>query len=336
MNEEDPRLIDPRRDDAVNLPFRFRRAIAATTAVSGFPSGAANSLAGHVRTGRLVEAFLLLVHVGQQRWLALPAFWSALVEATTLLGVQETAGYAEARDRCIELARRQPGTRRWLDTGVLVDSDLGYGKLDQVTLPAEILDSAAADPTSSAWDLLWRASGQQGTGDPASAVLLPWLVQTCTAFAGEDREKALVLAGMIALGSGDDDRATYTDEIAALRALAVDGLPKASSDSTFVYLQQAILGFDGDEIWGKELDHLNDGEVDVRCPGCEEELLVNLRDEGSEIEPGLHSELAGRLHAEAVAAGRESVATGLTHLFGRLNCPGCGTRFVLADHVAGV
>ena len=92
----------------------------------------------------------------------------------------------------------------------------------------------------------------------------------------------------------------------------------------------------GDEIWGKELDHLNDGEVDVQCPECEEELLIDLQYDDSDIQPGLHSELAGRLHAEAIAARRESVATVLTHLFGRIICPECGTRFVLADHVAGV
>ncbi|MGW3810284.1 hypothetical protein ACWD50_27015, partial [Micromonospora sp. NPDC005113] len=61
-------------------------------------------------------------------------------------------------------------------------------------------------------------------------------------------------------------------------------------------LQQAVLGFDGDEIWGKELDHLNDGEIDVQCPGCDEELLLDLQSEDSGIEPGLSSELAGRLH----------------------------------------
>ena len=215
-------------------------------------------------------------------------------------------------------------------------SDLECGKLDQVIPPSEILDSAAADPMSSAWDFIWQESCHQGTCDPASAVLLPWLVQTCTAFSREDRENALVLAALITLDSGDANRDVYTDEIAALRALAVDGLPSASSDSAFVYLQQAILGFDGDEIWGKELDLVNDGEVDVQCPECEEELLVALHDEDSEIEPGLPSELASRLYAEAVAAGRERVATVFTRIFGRFTCPGCRTRFVLADHLAGV
>jgi hypothetical protein len=205
-----------------------------------------------------------------------------------------------------------------------------------VTISPEVLDSAAGDPASPAWDLIWQESCHQGTCDPASVVLLPWLRRTCTAFAPEDREKAVVLAGFIAADASDADRAAHTDEISALRVLALDCLPGASSDSMFVYLQQAVLGFEGDEIWAKELDHINDGEVDVQCPECQEELLVDLPSEDPAIEPGLSTDLAARLHAEAVQAGRESVATALTHLFGSLNCPSCGTQFDLADHLAGV
>jgi len=211
-----------------------------------------------------------------------------------------------------------------------------HAKLRHVTIPSEVLDSAAADPASPAWDLIWQESCHQGTCDPASAVLLPWLAQTCGAFAPEDREKAVVLAGSIAVDASETDRAAYADEITALRALALDRLPSASDDGMFVYLQQAVLAFEGDEIWGKELDRINDGEVDVECPECEEELLLDLPSEDPPIQPALSSDLAARLHAEAVQAGRESVATALTYLFGRLNCPNCGTRFDLAEHVAGV
>ncbi|WP_203924655.1 hypothetical protein [Rugosimonospora africana] len=200
----------------------------------------------------------------------------------------------------------------------------------------DVLESAATDPASPAWDVIWNDSCHQGTCDPASAVLLPWLARTSTTFSPQEREKMVVLAGRIAVDAPDASRAEYTQELAALRALAMDCLSSASSDSMFIYLQQAILGFDGDEIWGKELDRINDGEVDVQCPDCREELLVDLEPEDSSIEPGLSSELAGRLHTEALQANRDSVATLLTYLFGRLSCPNCGTRFNLADHLAGV
>ncbi|MFC7547021.1 hypothetical protein [Plantactinospora sp. GCM10030261] len=203
-----------------------------------------------------------------------------------------------------------------------------------MTIPSEVLDSAAADPASPAWDHIWQESCHQGTCDPASVVLLPWLAQTCAAFIPENRENAVVLAGSIAVDASDTDRAAYADEITG--ALALDRLPCASNDSMFVYLQQAVLAFEGDEIWGKELDRINDGEVDVECPECEEELLLDLPSEDPPIQPGLSSDLAVRLHAEALQAGRESVATAFTYLFGRLNCPNCGTGFELAEHLAGV
>ncbi|MEU5529462.1 hypothetical protein ABZ744_21260 [Micromonospora chersina] len=198
----------------------------------------------------------------------------------------------------------------------------------------EALNAAADDPASPAWDLLWQESCHQGTCDPASAVLLPWLARTCANFRPQDRERAVVLAGFIAVDADDKSRGLYADDIATLRALTLECLASASSDTMFVYLQQAVLGFDGDEVWGKELDRVNDGEVDVQCPVCAEDLLVDLQSGDSSIEPGLSSQLAASLHAEALRLGHESVATVLTYLFGRMTCSACGTTFNLADEVA--
>jgi hypothetical protein len=205
-----------------------------------------------------------------------------------------------------------------------------------VTSFQEALDAAAADPGSPAWDLIWQESCHQGTCDPASAVLLPWLARTCAIFRPQDRERAVVLAGFIAVDADDKSRGLYADDIAALRALTLECLASGgSSDTMFVYLQQAVLGFDGDEVWGKELDRINDGEVDVQCPACAEDLLIDLQSGGSSIEPGFSSQLATRLHAEALRVGHESVATALTFLFGRMSCPVCGATFNVADEVTG-
>jgi hypothetical protein len=201
-----------------------------------------------------------------------------------------------------------------------------------VPITSDTLSAAAADPASPAWDTIWLESCDQGTCDPESAVLLPWLATTCAAIDAADREKPLALAGFIAVDATEDDRAAYAADIAALRALAVAGLPAATSDAAFVYLQQAVLGFDGDEIWAKNLDRLNDGEAGVECPGCAAELLLDLQEtEDSPVEPGLATPLARRLHDEAVTAGREEMATGLTYLFGRVTCPECDTSFTLKE-----
>lgn len=63
----------------------------------------------------------------------------------------------------------------------------------------EALDAAADDPASPAWDVIWQESCHQGTCDPASAVLLPWLARTCANFSPQDRERAVLLAGFIAV-----------------------------------------------------------------------------------------------------------------------------------------
>ncbi len=169
----------------------------------------------------------------------------------------------------------------------------------------DVLRAAADDAASPAWKIVWERSCHQGTCDPASAALLPWMAATIAGFVGVQRETPLALAGFIAVDATHPDRVTYADEIEILRALAVDRLSEAADDAAFVYLLQAIRGLAGDEIWGKELDHLNDGEIDVQCPECDEETLVELMVDGPGITAGLSSALAELLHAEAVSAAGE-------------------------------
>jgi hypothetical protein len=205
-----------------------------------------------------------------------------------------------------------------------------------VRISSEVLRAAATEPVSPAWGTIWGQVCHQGTCDPQSAALLPWLATTAAGFAGGRPDGPVTLAGFITADATAADRVTYAEEIDVLRALAVDRLPKASNDHDFVHLLQAILGLEGNEIWGKELDRLNDGEADVQCPECDEETLLDITAANPEIAPELSSELARRLHAQAVAAGREAVAAGITRLFGRLACAECGASFTIADNLAGV
>jgi hypothetical protein len=46
--------------------------------------------------------------------------------------------------------------------------------------------------------------------------------------------------------------------------------------------------------------------------------------------------LARRLHAEAVEANRDAVATALTYFFGRLRCSNCGAQCNMADQYGGI
>lgn len=194
---------------------------------------------------------------------------------------------------------------------------------------------AAADPRSAAWDVVWHETIDQGEAVMGSETLLPWLATVCAGFSISEREKALVLAGLIAVDTVDPERERYAGEIAVLRALTVENLVAGASDERmFVYLQQAVLGFDGDDTWGRRLDLINDGEADVECPSCEAELLLSLDPADSEIEPDLSPDLAAHLHAEAIAAGFPEVAAAIGLLFGRFRCPDCDTDFRIAERMA--
>ncbi|MEU8658288.1 hypothetical protein [Actinoplanes philippinensis] len=204
-----------------------------------------------------------------------------------------------------------------------------------MTVLEQALVEAAADARSAAWDIVWHESIDQGSAVVGSAALLPWLASVCGRFAAGEREKPLVLAGLIAVDTVDGERERHAGAIAALRALTLENLAAGASDERiFVYLQQAVLGFDGDDVWGRRLDLINDGEADVECPSCEADLVVSLDPDDSEIEPDLSAELAGRLHAEAVAAGFPEVAAAVGLLFGRGVCPECGTSFSVAEQLA--
>ncbi|SDS25829.1 hypothetical protein [Actinoplanes derwentensis] len=188
------------------------------------------------------------------------------------------------------------------------------------------LDAAAADARSPAWDVVWNDSCDQGFAFAGSERLLPWLARVCTDFTPTDRERPLVLAGFLALDA--DDRGRFTDEITALRLLTRQNLEFGASDARmFVYLQQAVLGLDGDETWGRSLDQLSDGEADVACPCCDGEQLISLDPGDSAVTPALTAPLATRLHAESLTAGFPEVASAVGLLFGHLDCPACGTPF---------
>ncbi|MEU4690961.1 hypothetical protein [Actinoplanes sp. NPDC023714] len=153
-------------------------------------------------------------------------------------------------------------------------------------ITSEVLRAAATDSASPAWETIWGQACHQGTCDPDSAALLPWLATTAADFAGDQQDTPLILAGFITADATAADRVTYAEKIEVLRALAGDRLPEASDDHAFVHLLQAILGSEGNEVWGKELDRLNDGEADVQCPECDEETLLDMTAENPDIAPG--------------------------------------------------
>lgn len=116
-------------------------------------------------------------------------------------------------------------------------------------------------------------------------------------------------------------------------------------------LLQALLSFEGVEIWDRSLDGLQTGEYEVDCPHCGVNMFVVTGQEDSfsctddyalqevqrsPLQPARVQELAElpqRLFTQAMADGQEGLAHGVRCLFGRAACPDCGTGFSVAERV---
>ena len=100
-----------------------------------------------------------------------------------------------------------------------------------------------------------------------------------------------------------------------------------------VYVMQALLAFEGDRVWGRELERLNDGEIDGRCTGCGIDLIFTIP---GNVEPRLSEELpepGARLRTLAVRAGDLDLASRLCDLFGWTDCQHCGARIDIPEAV---
>lgn len=119
-----------------------------------------------------------------------------------------------------------------------------------------------------------------------------------------------------------------------------------------VYVMQSVLAFQGDELWGKVLDHLNDGEFPALCPACQKELYLLIGKHGifvtsadwvressvakTGIEPLEANSLTGVgkwLYTVSMQSNDSDLSTWTRNLFGSSKCPDCGELFHLPDAI---
>lgn len=146
--------------------------------------------------------------------------------------------------------------------------------------------------------------------------------------------------------------AIYSAPIGVLHRLTDHRLSLGEVEAEeYVNLLQALLSFEGVEIWDRCLDGLQSGEYEVGCPYCGVTVFIVIGQEESfgcsddyalgEVEKvplqpmrtQLLDGLPRRLFTRAMADGQESVAQGIAYLFGRAVCPDCGTDFSVAERV---
>ncbi|MET7288700.1 hypothetical protein [Streptomyces sp. NPDC005573] len=220
-----------------------------------------------------------------------------------------------------------------------------------------LLDRFEADPSGVWSEVMDHLCPQLETAFPASYAALPRLAEIATACSPEDLASVLLAAGAIASCSSgpsepESPLTVYSYPIGVLHRLADRHLSRAVEAEEYVNLLQALLSFEGVEIWDRCLDGLQTGEYEVDCPYCGVNIFIVIGQDGYfccsddyalgevqrlPLQPVRTQDLDGlpqRLFTRAMADGQESLARGIPYLFGRAACPDCRTDFSVADRMA--
>ncbi|MGW3106692.1 hypothetical protein [Streptomyces sp. NPDC001100] len=219
-----------------------------------------------------------------------------------------------------------------------------------------LLDRFEANPSGVWSELMDHLCPQLDTAFTASFAALPRLAEIGNSGSPETLGSVLLAAGAIAACSPGraepgSPLTVFADPIAVLHELTDRRLSQTAEAGEYVNLLQALLSFEGVEIWDRSLDGLQAGEYEVDCPDCGVNMFVVIgQDESfcctddyaiqevqkSPLYPARVQELAGlsqRLFTRTLADGQEGLAQGVRYLFGRAACPDCGTDFSVAERV---
>ncbi|GAA3084826.1 hypothetical protein GCM10020000_84100 [Streptomyces olivoverticillatus] len=219
-----------------------------------------------------------------------------------------------------------------------------------------LLDRFEADPSGVWSELMDHLCPQLDTAFTASFAALPRLAEVATAGSQETLDWVLLAAGAIVacspgLSEPDSPLTLFSAPIAVLHGLTDRRLSQTVEVEEYVNLLQALLSFEGVEVWDRCLDGLQTGEYEVDCPYCGVNVFVVIGQDDffccsddyalrevqkSPLQPARVQELEGlprRLLTRAMADGQEGLAYGVRYLFGRAACPDCGTEFSVAERV---
>ena len=152
-------------------------------------------------------------------------------------------------------------------------SSLSHAYGNAVDIPL-LLAQLSPDPAAKAWSVLWGLICDQGTVYSASFAALPILAEVAAGWKPADRCQILGLAGAI-LASSDVSgcREDLLRPVAAVvpqfQALARESIALPNlSQADFIHLMEAVLSFDGDQVWGTRLGQLAGGMFAAACPRC--------------------------------------------------------------------
>lgn len=148
----------------------------------------------------------------------------------------------------------------------------------------------------------------------------------------------------------------YEKTVEGLRTLALYTVknPELSREDR-IYVMQSVLAFQGDRLWGRVLDHLDDGEFPGACPACRKDLYLVIGKHGifvtsddwvrkpsvvrTDINPLEADTLTGLgewLHTVSVQSNDSELSDWVRYLFGTSKCPERGQPFNLPDAIAEI
>ncbi|MGW4144590.1 hypothetical protein ACWELV_49260 [Streptomyces mirabilis] len=210
----------------------------------------------------------------------------------------------------------------------------------------ELLERVERQDDAEAWkELGWRLVLEHDLVSPASFAALPRLV--CLA---PRSAEARGLAGRIlerAAGQhGCDDLLADCDgTIAEFREVLDRHLRSRPAD--YLVSFRALLAVEEEYHWANALEGFTDDINGVDCPHCGAGVTIVIGDfgcysqvwEGGEeirrgLRPACTEELTGTgrwMHQITVRDGQEVLANGIAYLFGKAECPRCGSVFNVAD-----
>lgn len=222
-----------------------------------------------------------------------------------------------------------------------------------------LIAALVPDPHAEIWHEVFGRICHQGSIYSASYAALPLLADVADRWSPQDRLLILDLAAAIVV---PEDNRDYREEwlrpyepvISRFQTLCRESLDSRNwPRSEFICLLKADLAFNGDRLWGKELDRFNGGEFVGNCPNCSVELFLVIGEHGffttkdwkwitqpsvvrTAIVPNsgtLPSAAQWMIH-RTERVHQTELSTWIKHLFGAGSCPNCGATFGVPDAIA--
>jgi uncharacterized protein (UPF0212 family) len=246
----------------------------------------------------------------------------------------------------------------YIGLSVGIDRMPNWKELRHAYGPAEdlpqILSALTPDPKARAWRDLWSRVCHQGTTYSASPAVLPFLLDLASSWNASERALPLSLAGAI-VSAPKTILSGYEPTVERSRILAVETAKAPELSRTErIYAMESALALGGDRLWGRALNHLEDGEFPGVCPACGKDFYVVtgkygffstaeewLRDPKAarneiQLQPAEALTGAGKwLHNVSTEAGDSELGEWCRYLFGSSKCPHCGQPFEIAAAIAG-